>query len=512
MRLFEEAGPAEWAFAIVIVIACMLLMCVPLGKKKKSPKNDGPPATKRSATTQPTSKGAGDDGWADNLRDGKVFCNIIASANPKALDLRKIATMASQQRLNVAFDAAEKHLGVPKLLEPSDFERTPGKQLDKKSVMTYLAKLKQAHDQAAPNESDVSVAKKASVGAASAPDPALTLARQQSSKMMGNAGSPAAPALVKEGSSNIEPQESAVTEAVTATFVDGMSEPPAAAAAPPSAARASPKPTTTTEKIVINKESLDVILGLTLVRDPADKLPVVSAISAAGKAAQADHQLEGVLKEGDKVAAITGYVKIVYLDTSASSEARKMIFGKQPNSAKLTAGIMKKAIGVLKICVLRDGKTIFVYVIKEHTSDHVGVEMESKKGEKNPRVIKVSKGGKAERELKVGDVILSVQAATAKETISTGAIAKAQDAAAVCSAFLKSSTGPITLEVKRISDAGARRASLMALPSTTQDKHSSDGKKKMSVIVAADVHSNAVTETDLETMGMGPSHLESENA
>ena len=53
--------------------------------------------------------------------DGKAFCHIVHDAVPEALDLGETSRMAPTPALTTAFEAAAVHLGVPALLEPSDF-------------------------------------------------------------------------------------------------------------------------------------------------------------------------------------------------------------------------------------------------------------------------------------------------------------------------------------------------------------------------------------------------------
>ena len=53
--------------------------------------------------------------------------------------------MTADAALDAAFCAAEKHLGVPQLLSWSDL--TGPHPVDDKSIILYVAKLKQAHDE-----------------------------------------------------------------------------------------------------------------------------------------------------------------------------------------------------------------------------------------------------------------------------------------------------------------------------------------------------------------------------
>jgi hypothetical protein len=83
-------------------------------------------------------------GWAEAFSDGQAFCHIVHDAVPEAIDIEATKKMEPEPALAAAFDAAENHLNVPKLLEPSDF--VGDKPVDDKSVILYVAKLKQAHD------------------------------------------------------------------------------------------------------------------------------------------------------------------------------------------------------------------------------------------------------------------------------------------------------------------------------------------------------------------------------
>lgn len=82
--------------------------------------------------------------WQDGFRDGLAFCSIIHTADPSLLDLERARAQAPVVRLETAFDVAYTALGVPKLLEPSDL--IDHKAPDERSMMTYVAKLKQACD------------------------------------------------------------------------------------------------------------------------------------------------------------------------------------------------------------------------------------------------------------------------------------------------------------------------------------------------------------------------------
>ena len=59
-------------------------------------------------------------GWGTAFADGTAFCSLVHAAEPRAIDLASTERMEPTERLQTAFDAAEEHLGVPKLLEPED--------------------------------------------------------------------------------------------------------------------------------------------------------------------------------------------------------------------------------------------------------------------------------------------------------------------------------------------------------------------------------------------------------
>lgn len=84
-------------------------------------------------------------GWAKGFSNGLAFSAIVHDAVPVALDLEAARNQPPPPVLNAAFDAAEAHLSVPRLLEAADFF-DDGKS-DEKSCILYVAKLKQAHDE-----------------------------------------------------------------------------------------------------------------------------------------------------------------------------------------------------------------------------------------------------------------------------------------------------------------------------------------------------------------------------
>jgi hypothetical protein len=148
----DVADPTVWIGLFVLGILTLVVSsfmrrpAVPPTTSRPAPA--AAQATKPTSSSQPAAPSQAGDGWEDHFSDGHVFCNIIHKADPTAIDLEKTKHMEPEERLQTAFDAAHASLGVPKLLEPSDFRAGP-RRVDKRSVVLYVAKLKQAHDQRA---------------------------------------------------------------------------------------------------------------------------------------------------------------------------------------------------------------------------------------------------------------------------------------------------------------------------------------------------------------------------
>uniref|UniRef100_A0A0K0FD93 Alpha actinin (inferred by orthology to a D. melanogaster protein) n=1 Tax=Strongyloides venezuelensis TaxID=75913 RepID=A0A0K0FD93_STRVS len=70
-------------------------------------------------------------------KDGLAFCALIHRHRPELLDYSKLSKNDPIHNLNLAFDIAEKHLDIPKMLDPEDMVYYP--KPDEKSVMTYVS-------------------------------------------------------------------------------------------------------------------------------------------------------------------------------------------------------------------------------------------------------------------------------------------------------------------------------------------------------------------------------------
>ncbi|VDI28102.1 Hypothetical predicted protein [Mytilus galloprovincialis] len=69
--------------------------------------------------------------------DGLAFCALIHEYRPDLLEYHKLSKENPLKNLNIAFNVAEQHLDIPKLLDPKDIIE-PDKP-DEKSIMTYIS-------------------------------------------------------------------------------------------------------------------------------------------------------------------------------------------------------------------------------------------------------------------------------------------------------------------------------------------------------------------------------------
>jgi hypothetical protein len=72
-----------------------------------------------------------------SFKDGLAFCALIHRHRPDLLDYSKLTKDDPLKNLNLAFDIAEKHLDIPKMLDAEDMVNTV--RPDEKSVMTYVS-------------------------------------------------------------------------------------------------------------------------------------------------------------------------------------------------------------------------------------------------------------------------------------------------------------------------------------------------------------------------------------
>ncbi|KAI7689966.1 hypothetical protein SSS_00102 [Sarcoptes scabiei] len=70
-------------------------------------------------------------------KDGLAFCALIHRHRPDLIDYSKLSKDNPQDNLNTAFDTAEKHLGIPKMLDAEDIYNSP--LPDERALMTYVS-------------------------------------------------------------------------------------------------------------------------------------------------------------------------------------------------------------------------------------------------------------------------------------------------------------------------------------------------------------------------------------
>ncbi|KAK4047110.1 hypothetical protein OIO90_006312 [Microbotryomycetes sp. JL221] len=96
------------------------------------------------------------ENFSKSFQDGLAFCALIHRHRPELLDWDLLSKDAAHAEANIqlAFDVAEKHLGIPQLLEVSDVN---GRRPDEKLIMTYVAQYFHAFSSKAQNETDAKV-------------------------------------------------------------------------------------------------------------------------------------------------------------------------------------------------------------------------------------------------------------------------------------------------------------------------------------------------------------------
>ncbi|XP_043201207.1 alpha-actinin, sarcomeric isoform X2 [Amphibalanus amphitrite] len=72
-----------------------------------------------------------------SFKDGLAFCALIHRHRPDLIDYNKLSKDNPMENLMTAFDVAEKHLDIPKMLDPEDINNEPVP--DERAVMTYVS-------------------------------------------------------------------------------------------------------------------------------------------------------------------------------------------------------------------------------------------------------------------------------------------------------------------------------------------------------------------------------------
>lgn len=72
-----------------------------------------------------------------SFKDGLAFCALIHRHRPDLLDYDSLKKGNDMYNLNLAFEIAEKHLDIPKMLDAEDIHNTP--KPDERAIMTYVS-------------------------------------------------------------------------------------------------------------------------------------------------------------------------------------------------------------------------------------------------------------------------------------------------------------------------------------------------------------------------------------
>ncbi|XP_004349304.2 pectoralis alpha actinin [Capsaspora owczarzaki ATCC 30864] len=85
-----------------------------------------------------------------SFKDGLAFAALIHRHRPETIDYDSLKIGDAAVNLNLAFDVAERDIGIPKMLDPEDMINTP--KPDERSVMTYVAAYYHAFASSQKNE------------------------------------------------------------------------------------------------------------------------------------------------------------------------------------------------------------------------------------------------------------------------------------------------------------------------------------------------------------------------
>ena len=85
-----------------------------------------------------------------SFKDGLAFCALIHRHRPELIDYDSLRKGNDMHNLNLAFEVAEKHLDIPKMLDAEDIHSTP--KPDERAIMTYVSSYYHAFSSSAQAE------------------------------------------------------------------------------------------------------------------------------------------------------------------------------------------------------------------------------------------------------------------------------------------------------------------------------------------------------------------------
>uniref|UniRef100_A0A5K4F4A1 Calponin-homology (CH) domain-containing protein n=1 Tax=Schistosoma mansoni TaxID=6183 RepID=A0A5K4F4A1_SCHMA len=89
--------------------------------------------------------------FGPSWRDGIAFNAMVHNIDSSLVEMDKVKTRTPKENLEHAFTQAEKHLGIPRLLDPEDVDVD---RPDEKSIVTYVAQFFKAYPDAGRRRSD----------------------------------------------------------------------------------------------------------------------------------------------------------------------------------------------------------------------------------------------------------------------------------------------------------------------------------------------------------------------
>ncbi|TNN09199.1 Nesprin-1 [Schistosoma japonicum] len=89
--------------------------------------------------------------FGPSWRDGIAFNAMVHNIDSSLVEMDKVKTRTAKENLEHAFSQAEKHLGIPRLLDPEDVDVD---RPDEKSIVTYVAQFFKAYPDAGRRRTD----------------------------------------------------------------------------------------------------------------------------------------------------------------------------------------------------------------------------------------------------------------------------------------------------------------------------------------------------------------------